>query len=208
MAPTDFRADHIGSLLRPQYLLDAHAEAASVANAMHRKPNVDENAASEPERKARELEEKAIREVVNEQIKRDIKPITSGEFERPSFSAGFFEALEGIEIQFVEWPHFRTGHPIQRPYQRLSIPGRQQPVAVSKVKWMRSAFMDDWMYVRSLVPKDRWKDIKVTIITPSWSQTQLKAPYTAEAYTDESAYIKDIAEAMRQEILALYDAGA
>lgn len=204
MAPTDFRADQIGSYLRPQYLLDAHA---NVASTLHRTHVVDENAATEEGKKAREAEMRAIKEVVEEQLKRGIAPITDGEFGRPSFAAGFFEALEGIEIQYIEWSHWRNNHPIIRPYLRMDIPGRQQPIAVGKVKWVRSAYMDDWLYIRSLLPKEKWKDIKMTIISPSWSQTQLKAPYTPEAYTDESEYLDDIAKAMRQEIMALYDEG-
>ena len=205
MAPT-FRADHIGSLLRPQYLMDALA-AVSDYGRMHSKfsPNADPTLIN----KAHEAERRAIEEVVNEQLKRDITPITSGEFERSSFVSGFFENLEGIEIRFLEWDSFRSDFPIVRPYLRREIPGRDVPVAVGKVRWKESAYMKEWLYVRSLLPEEKWKDVKITIPAPNWSHTQLKdgCAFTGEAYEDEEEYLRDVGEAVRMEVLALYDAG-
>ena len=65
------------------------------------------------------------------------------------------------------------------------------------------------MYVRSLLPEEKWKDVKITIPAPNWSHTQLKDgnAYTKDAYTDEKEYLRDMGEAVRQEVLALYDAG-
>ena len=68
--------------------------------------------------------------------------------------------------------------------------------------------MDEWLYVKSLLPEDQWKNVKITIPSPSWSHTQLKdgESYTKEAYTDDEEYLRDVGEAVRQEILALYEA--
>lgn len=159
--------------------------------------------------KVKDAEKKAIAEAVGEQVKRGITPITSGEYERPSFVSGFYEALEGIEIRFMERALFRTEHPIMRPYIRLGLPGRDQPVAVGKVRFRQSAYLHEFEYVKSLLPEHLWKEVKITIPSPSWSHTQLKdgEAYTKEAYNDENEYLKDVGEAVRQEILALYDAG-
>jgi methionine synthase II (cobalamin-independent) len=95
------------------------------------------------------------------------------------------------------------------PYIRRNVPGRLQPIATGKVRWKNSAYMSEWLYVKSLLPEDQWKNVKITIPSPSWSHTQLKdnRAFTKEAYTDDFEYLRDIGEAVRQEILALYQAG-
>lgn len=204
MAPL-FRADHIGSLMRPQYLLDAQA-AIGAALVMH---NDTSDQPADLVKNAHELEKEAIKDVVAKQVDRKITPITSGEFQRPSFVSGFFEKLEGMEIQFMYVEDFRTAHPIMIPYIKRNVPGRHQPIATGKVRWKESAYMDEWLYVQSLLPEDQWKNVKITIPSPSWSQTQLKdgKAWTSGAYTDENEYLKDVGQAVRQEILALYEAG-
>ena len=205
MAPVLFRADHIGSLIRPQYLMDAQAAIGQLM-AMHK---TDTGASPDLVKKAQEAEKEAIKEVVAQQLKRGIVPITSGEFERPSFVSGFYENLDGIEIRFMDRADFRTAHPIMLPYIKRNVPGRHQPIATGKVKWKQSAYMDEWLNVKSLLPEDQWKNVKITIPSPSWSHTQLKdgKAFTQEAYTDDMHYLRDIGEAVRQEVLALYDAG-
>ena len=96
-----------------------------------------------------------------------------------------------------------------RPYVRLGLPGRDQPVAVGKVRWKRSAYISEFEYLKKLLPEHLWKEVKITIPSPSWSHTQLKdgESYTKDAYTDDEEYLRDVGEAVRQEILALYEAG-
>jgi methionine synthase II (cobalamin-independent) len=205
MAPPLFRADHIGSLMRPQYLLDAQAAVGQIL-AMHKDTS---NASQDLVKKAQDAEKEAMKEAVEQQLKRGITPITSGEFERPSFVSGFYENLDGIEIKFMYREDFRTAHPIMLPYIRRNVPGRHQPIATGKVRWKQSAYMNEWLYVKSLLPEDQWKNVKITIPSPSWSHTQLKdgRAFAQEAYTDEFEYLRDIGEAVRQEVLALYQAG-
>lgn len=91
----------------------------------------------------------------------------------------------------------------------VGVPGRDQPVAIGKVRFKKSAYLAEFEYVKSLLPDHLWGEIKMTMPSPSWSHTQLKdgKAFTPEAYTDDEEYLKDIGKAMRQEILALYDAG-
>lgn len=105
MAPTLFRADQIGSLLRPQYLLDANLAIAPWGQ-MHTKFN--EDAAPELIEAVHEAERRAVKDVVAQQVEKGVSPITSGEFERASFVSGFFEKLDGMEVQFRTWEDFRT----------------------------------------------------------------------------------------------------
>lgn len=98
--------------MRPQELIDVR-EGTLAPLQMH---NANYNHVdSEQVRKIKETEKRTIADVVRKQVDRGITPITSGEFERPSFVAGFFESLDGIEIQFKQIAEFRTNHPIMRP---------------------------------------------------------------------------------------------
>lgn len=109
MSPPPYRADQVGSLIRPKYLLDANA--ASKQWLETEKDHRQEADDTSIKNKAKEAERKAIAEVVAEQVKRGIVPITSGEFERPIFYGGFFEAIDGLEVKFFDLSKFRTDFP-------------------------------------------------------------------------------------------------
>ena len=77
-----FRADHVGSLLRPQALLDARAQHAAGdlgAEAL------------------REVEDRAVAEVVALQRDAGLRTATDGEQRRTSWHMDFIYRLEGIE---------------------------------------------------------------------------------------------------------------
>ena len=76
-----FRAEHIGSLLRPRALKDAHkAHAAGEIDAARH----------------REAVEAAIVDAIRLQEQTGMRAITDGEFRRAAWSSAFFEALEGF----------------------------------------------------------------------------------------------------------------
>jgi 5-methyltetrahydropteroyltriglutamate--homocysteine methyltransferase len=76
-----FRADHVGSLLRPNYLLQARDDAA------HGRTSTDE---------LRALEHDAIRDVVRMQEDVGLQSATDGEFRRSSWHMDFIYSLGGI----------------------------------------------------------------------------------------------------------------
>jgi 5-methyltetrahydropteroyltriglutamate--homocysteine methyltransferase len=75
-----FRADHVGSLLRPPELRAAHEQALAGRFA--------------PEA-LRALQERCIREVIGLQEAVGLQAVTDGEFRRTSFHSDFIEKLEG-----------------------------------------------------------------------------------------------------------------
>jgi 5-methyltetrahydropteroyltriglutamate--homocysteine methyltransferase len=77
---TVYRADHIGSLLRPQEVLDAHAAQARGEITLER---------------LREIEDEAILAVLDLQRKVGIDVLSDGEFRRSSWAGGFPEAVDG-----------------------------------------------------------------------------------------------------------------
>src|SRR3954466_9469776 len=76
-----FRADHVGSLLRPAHLLQARED--------HAAGRIDDA-------ELRGIEDEAIREVVSRQEEIGLRGITDGEFRRESWHMDFIYQLGGI----------------------------------------------------------------------------------------------------------------
>ena len=82
-----FRADHVGSLIRPQELRDArqaHLEGTVPAAELHA------------------LEDRLISEAVAMQERVGLQAITDGEFRRTSFREVLFESIDGFSKERVE----------------------------------------------------------------------------------------------------------
>src|SRR5947209_7838674 len=77
-----FRADHVGSLLRPAELMQA------------RQARADGSLSSE---QLREVEDRAIRDVVEMQRSAGLQSATDGEFRRATWHMDFIYELGGIE---------------------------------------------------------------------------------------------------------------
>ncbi|MDP2064461.1 MAG: 5-methyltetrahydropteroyltriglutamate--homocysteine S-methyltransferase [Burkholderiaceae bacterium] len=77
------RYDHVGSFLRPQYLLEAREQKA--------------RGEITPEQ-LRKVEDKAITEIVKFQEDVGLKSITDGEFRRTYFHLDFLEQLGGVKV--------------------------------------------------------------------------------------------------------------
>jgi 5-methyltetrahydropteroyltriglutamate--homocysteine methyltransferase len=77
---TPYRADHIGSLLRPQEVLDAHAAQARGEISLEQ---------------LREIEDKAILMVLELQRQIGLDVVSDGEYRRSSWAGGFPEAVDG-----------------------------------------------------------------------------------------------------------------
>ena len=115
MPPPPYRADQVGSLIRPKYLNDANTALKQFSAS--EQDNRDGAEVQRLKDKAEEAEKKAIKEAIDEQIKRGVFPITSGEFERQIFYGGFFEALDGIDIVYHDLSKFRTDLPTDVSYE-------------------------------------------------------------------------------------------
>ena len=109
MAPPPYRADQVGSLIRPKYLVEANA--ASKQWLETEKDHRQEADHDQVKQTAKAAQQMAIAQVVSEQVNRGITPISSGEFERPVFYGGFFEAIDGLEVKFFDLSKFRTDFP-------------------------------------------------------------------------------------------------
>jgi 5-methyltetrahydropteroyltriglutamate--homocysteine methyltransferase len=182
-AKPPFRAEHIGSLLRPAKLL---RERARFANG---EINVAELAAAEDE---------AIRDVIRLQERLGFKFVTDGEFRRRSYHSFFYGALGQLRIDTIGGAD-AVGSDAQG--------GRgAQPVAIvdSRVQWTHPINAADAAFLKQ--HSDRWP--KITIPGPCALHFRGgDAAVTASAYRDVDQFWSDIVDAFTRELHALAAAG-
>jgi methionine synthase II (cobalamin-independent) len=200
MAPP-FRAEHMGSLLRPQSLLDARAKLAD--------GEAGSEAALAPVEKA------AVAEVVALQQSLGLRAVTDGEFVRTRFWGLMWDEFEGTtRLQDAEAGMFRLYHPdvvslIEK--DRKVMPG-DSVIAGGKLRHnpdRSTANLHELRLVQQFVPKENWGDIKLTMITPAWFHMRYKQgrAYTPEAYSNDKEYFADVAKVYQAELEQLYNAG-
>ncbi|KAK5209443.1 hypothetical protein LTR41_004979 [Exophiala xenobiotica] len=217
MAPP-FRADQVGSLLRPKSLVEARKNSTLKWNRLRAGPSKDASTnddntgttdqSSDPLVTLRNEQESAIKDVVSEQLERSILPIVTGEFERGIFYGNFFESLSGFEVRYTPMENFKKDFPTNRPLAKWGVPGRDAgyPTA-KKVTLEKSAYLDDWLFFRNLLPADQVKNAKMTVPPPGWWHIQLKQPFSPDLFPSDEAFLADLSAAVRKEIMTLYDHG-
>lgn len=200
--PPPTRAEQVGSLMRPPELVAARMTANPGGRFLHE---------SLPE-EVRHLTEQAVTQVVQKQLALSIRPITSGEYGRSIFYAGFFEKLQGFEVN-PDNPvpqGFRTNHPTIRLLEKMGYPTREGTIAVGKIEHTESPYLDEWLQLRRAVPEELWKECKFTMPPIPWEHMHLAVgtAYTSTSgYTTDREYFQDLAAAYVKEFQALYDAG-
>lgn len=185
-----FRADQVGSLIRPEHLLEAYKanDEAALQKAI----------------------QQAIASIVKKQLDLSIRPITSGECERTAFYKGFYEQLQGIESRDVRVPEdFRPNIPVIDGLSRVGVKQTEASVATGKVKWVRPAYLDAWNMIKAELPEQEWKNCKIALPSPTFNHIWLRngTAYSPDVYANDRDFFADVAAAYRAEINALYDAG-
>jgi 5-methyltetrahydropteroyltriglutamate--homocysteine methyltransferase len=178
-----FRADHVGSFLRPKYLLDAREACAR----------------GELDREAlRQVEDRAIDEIVRFQQDVGLKSVTDGEFRRTYFHIDFLEQLGGVKCD----PPVTVRKPDGS--EELAPPVMRVVDTVRHVKDIQRA---DFEYLKSQVAPDCTP--KVTIPSPTMLHFRGgRAGISKQAYPElEPAFYEDVAQAYGDELLSLFDAG-
>ncbi|MEV6303345.1 5-methyltetrahydropteroyltriglutamate--homocysteine S-methyltransferase [Actinoplanes sp. NPDC051861] len=180
-----FRADHVGSLLRPAALLEARAGFAA-----------GDITASQ----LRAAEDSAIRDVVRMQRDVGLRSATDGEFRRTSWHMDFIYRLGGIhptdeKIQV----HFRNaGGELDFESAALAI---DEPVRLTE-----TIFGDDFSYLAGLVDAD--VTAKLTIPSPSMVHYRGgRAAIDPAVYPDEEEFWADLSAAYAEQARRVYDLG-
>lgn len=72
-----------------------------------------------------------------------------------------------------------------------------------------STLVDQFEYMKTLIPEHRWGDIKMTMIAPPWYHLRYKdgQAYPKDVYANDEAYFADISLAVSRELDILYAAG-
>src|SRR5215468_610482 len=179
-----FRAEHIGSLLRPPELLRAR----------------ERHATGELDRDAlRGIEDQAIARVVKLQEDVGLQVVTDGEFRRGTYSDAFTSAgISGVQIEMTEergWTRSQThGH-------RMA---RRIPTVVGRIAWKGPQNADDFRFLKSLTTRTP----KITLPGPCYIHYRAgRANISRDAYPDLDAFWSDLVEAYRREMRSLADAG-
>jgi 5-methyltetrahydropteroyltriglutamate--homocysteine methyltransferase len=176
-----FRADHVGSLLRPQSLIKARD--------LVRKGEIDRAA-------LKAVEDEAIRGAVMLQEAVGLKSITDGEFRRASFHMDFLMQLKGLETRPGEGKtHFRsvtTGEITAIAPPKLVVTG--------KVEHLYSIMGPDFSFLKSVTPRPPATP-KITIPSPSMAHFRGgREAIDKAAYATVEAFFADLAGAYRQEV--------
>jgi 5-methyltetrahydropteroyltriglutamate--homocysteine methyltransferase len=176
-----FRADHVGSFLRPKYLLDARAQA---------------QAGTITAAQLRTVEDRAITEIVQFQEDVGLKSVTDGEFRRTYFHTDFLQQLGGVDV----------GIPvtIKRPdgTEELSPPVMK---VIDKVRHVKDIQLADFQYLKSQTKQTP----KVTIPSPTMLHFRGgRAAISKTHYPDLEAFYDDVAKAYGDELRSLSAAGA
>ena len=179
-----FRADHVGSLLRPKKLLEARASWKGGKLTFEALQNI---------------EDEAIREVVKLQENVGLKAITDGEFRRENWWVDFISQIEGIVISEPDVSsEFKTDGGKGSGY----IP--KVVKTVSKITHNRSILDRD---LETLL-KHTKETPKVTIPSPTRIHFHGgRAAVDLETYPDLNKFWSDIARFYQDEIAALEQKG-
>lgn len=155
-----FRAEHLGSLLRPQRLLEVRADI--------RDQNLSPEAAGLPA-----VEKEAVGQIVTIQLDLGLKGVSSGEYPRTRFWGLFWDELQGTtRLQDADASMFRLYHPdvvslIEK--DRKVMPG-DSVIAGGKIRHTGTeSNLHELRLVQAFVPKQDWGNIKLTMITPAVS---------------------------------------
>jgi len=177
-----FRADQVGSLLRPKDLLEKRYQ--------WKKGELSAEA-------LREAENIAIAETVKKVQSTGMRAITDGEFRRDYFHLDFLQQLEGVTV---------TGGIGANPHAKIAEDGFTPPKlgVTGKLKHVRNIQVDDFNFLKSVVTQTP----KVSIPSPTMVHFRGgRKAIDILAYPGMDEFFADLSQCYRDEINALYKAG-
>jgi methionine synthase II (cobalamin-independent) len=179
-----FRADHVGSLLRPKHLLQARAEVADgtlSADQLH------------------ELEDEAIRDVVRMQEEVGLQSATDGEFRRASWHMDFIYQLGGVH---------RTDEKLLVHFYNESGELDFSSAALridDRITLTETIFADAFRFLQSCVTT---ATPKLTIPSPSMVHYRGgRAAIDPAVYPDMEQFWQDLSAAYAEQVRRLADLG-
>jgi len=176
-----YRADHVGSFLRPKFLIDAREKKAR-----------GEITAAE----LRKVEDQAIAEIVTFQEDTGLQAITDGEFRRTYFHIDFLEQIGGVKTDIPVM--------VKRPdgTEELAPPVMR---VIDKVRHTKDIQLADFQYLKSRTRRTP----KVAIPSPTMLHFRGgRAGISMQHYPElEPDFYEDVANAYGAELASLSKAG-
>jgi 5-methyltetrahydropteroyltriglutamate--homocysteine methyltransferase len=175
-----YRADQVGSLLRPDWLAEARQR--------HKAGEIDAAA-------LKDQEDRAISEAVRHQERIGLESVTDGEFRRDWWHLDFLARLDGVTLQENPGPKFKIAGQSEQP-----------PIATvtGRIACTAPIMVDDFAYLKSATTKTA----KMTIPSPSMLHLRGgRAAISREIYPELAEFWADVAAAYRVAIRHLAEAG-
>ena len=174
-----FRADHVGSFLRPAALKEARAKR-------------EQGAITAAELKA--VEDREIEKIIKKQEELGLKLATDGEFRRSWWHFDFLGMLDGVEVYDTDQGIQFRG--VQTKAQGLRI--------VGKVGFSKHPMLEHFKFLKAhtkVMPK-------MTIPAPPVLHFRLaKDGVRKDIYPDLDGFFHDLGQAYKQAVKGFYDAG-
>jgi 5-methyltetrahydropteroyltriglutamate--homocysteine methyltransferase len=182
-----YRADHVGSLLRPRKLIDARA-------ARKRGDITAEQ--------LRAAEDEAIREAVKLQEDVGMQSATDGEFRRDSWHIDFLEQFANVAV---------IPSKIKARFQSEQGPVEYSPPTLQvtgKLGRPHPIFVDHFKFVQRVAQENKKVTPKMTIPSPSNMHFRGgRAAIDRQAYPDMAEFYSDLARVYSEEVRDLAAAG-
>src|SRR5579871_4119267 len=177
--PSLYRADHVGSFLRPVELLEARQTGAS------------------PDRIA-ELEDRHVLRVLAKQRGLGLGIFTDGELRRKNFMSDFLDAVDGFDDDdSVERQWAATGGAAAATAPAVS---KVTGIVTSRLRAKRSLTAYETDFLASHKPGP----LKITLPSPTqFPAISFKKGVSEKAYATRSAFLSDIVEIYRKEMARL-----
>jgi len=183
-----FRADHVGSLLRPPELVRAreqHQQGTLSAEAL------------------RAIEDRSIRDVAKLQEEIGLQGITDGEYRRTIWHADFLRQIEGVRVE----QGVAADGGVIRKFQSGGQEIERSPTRFFTTRHLersRGIETDNFKYLASVTTRTP------KLCIPSPTILHMRGGRDAvdkQTYPDMEAFFSDLAQVYREEIRALADLG-
>jgi 5-methyltetrahydropteroyltriglutamate--homocysteine methyltransferase len=180
---TKYRADQVGSFLRPKELLDARRNPTLAPSELHA------------------IEDRHILAVLDRQKQIGFKVFTDGELRRSSFMGYFYESVDGLDREQDVERTWKGGMPSVAVAKGVGAPAG---AVVSKLRQTKRLTKDELDFLKKHAPGD----IKMTLPTANqFPAIAYKKGVSERAYPTYSEFLWDIVPIMRAEIQALAQEG-
>jgi 5-methyltetrahydropteroyltriglutamate--homocysteine methyltransferase len=184
-----YRAEHVGSFLRPSPLLEARRSPAFDRQRLHI------------------IEDQYIQRVLDRQKDLGFEVFTDGELRRRNFMSDFTDAVEGFDMSDAsprEWAWAETGAAAAMAPEQDPGVSRVSGIVTAKVRQARPLTGHELIFLKKHSPG------RVKLTLPSATQfpaIAFKRGITDKVYKDHSALLWDIVAIMKSELAQLAQEG-